>query len=174
MAAPFGATVTGVRALVLDTAAGEGLRPATSRASGRVSDDLVGRWIDEASTRVNLRCSGWQYLDSRTQLELERQFCAIVEFYSASMLAELVYPERAGNTASLADRLLARCETLLDEAAALVGIELQQVRERTAIDPTTGIAVTAGSAIYVGRPPGPLGTTASRNGRPRRWADVGF
>jgi hypothetical protein len=114
--APYGASVPGVRALVLDVAA-EGLRP-NNRAS-RTPDTQVEEWIESAGAVVDLRLArlallpvdstdpGWTAGDV-TQAAVELQARELVELYAASLLADVTHPERALSGKGFGAVLMAR------------------------------------------------------------------
>jgi hypothetical protein len=147
---PYGATVPGVRALVLDVAA-EGLRP-NNRAS-RTPDPQVEEWIDNAGAIVDLRLArlallpvdttdpGWVAGDV-TQAAVELQARHLVELYAASLVADVTHPERALNGKGFGAVLMARFTADL----AALAKDVDDAVERQTAD--------GGSAINAPRPLG--------------------
>jgi hypothetical protein len=130
---PYGATVPGVRALVLDVAA-EGLRP--NQRAPRVSDDQLREWIDSAGSTVALRLARLGLLPATssdgswqpglpTQADVELEARQLVELYVAAKLADVTHPERANNGKGFGDVLRARYEADLTGLVAVVetGVE---------------------------------------------------
>lgn len=129
MPTPFGTTVLGVRALVLDVAAA-GQRLGAREE--RVSDDQVREWLDEAGARVALRVAGWEQLPRTIHVRVEQVARHLTHLYAAALLWDATHPERGGvggggTGTRLSDSLMARYTEGLTDLDRFVRRALEDV-----------------------------------------------
>ena len=147
MPAPFGATVDGVRALVLDVTA-EGAR-VSSRGPSRVADTQLLLWIAEGAARVNNRLFGYEKLFALPLVAaVEVEARALTQLYAAGLLWDVSHPERTGAKGTLGDALMARFDTGMVDLQAWFDVERAVAEARGAEDPSLPMMLDGVGAAY--------------------------
>ena len=157
---PFGATTDGARNLVVALA--EGGRPAGALAAGnRPTDDTVGAWLDSGGADVAAAIRGYDRLaaDPATAkpgqddlvTSIVTRAKSLTELYAASLLANVIFPERGGNR-SLGDTLYARFTDGLTRLTNDVRVELTALEELEPDDVSQWATDEAGPVAQFGAP----------------------
>jgi hypothetical protein len=128
MAAPFGASAAGVRALVLDAAANDGVTRIGTARPPRVSDTQIEQWLEEGGTRILFQITGYESLPPVLLDQVETLARGLLHSYAASFLADATHPEKAGGAGRLGDSYWQRYQTGLTELAAFVQLEIEKLR----------------------------------------------
>ena len=120
------ATPDSVRAMAIDSAA-EGVR--IGQRAARVSDATLEQWIAQATGIVRSRARRILLLPATpvadkpwvlTQGRVEAEVIHLVELYAASLLMDVIHPERARTGDSPGAPLMDRFTKLLDQLVVLV------------------------------------------------------
>jgi hypothetical protein len=122
----FGATVTGVRNLVLDTVA-DARRPGGT-TTPRISDPTVNGWVEEGAGDVALALIGYEQLGGQWAAVIERRAKALAELYAAAFLVDTTHPERAPAGGRLGDVWWERYRTQRAQLKEEVGAALDQLK----------------------------------------------
>lgn len=102
MTAPnFGATVTGVRNLVLDTVA-DARRPGGT-PTPRIDDAQVAAWLAESAADISLAIVGYEQLGGTWSDVIERRAADLAQLRAAAQLVDTTHPERAPGGGRLGD-----------------------------------------------------------------------
>lgn len=138
MSAPFGATVAGVRNLVMTAAAADGVTRVGANRPPRVSEPQIDAWLEEGGTRILFQITGYEALPNVLLDQVETVARGLVQSYAASFLADATHPEKAGGAGRLGESYWQRYQSGLTELSAFVKCEIEklQLSESPEVGPT--------------------------------------
>lgn len=156
VAPPYGATVGGVRSLSLDTAA-EGLRP--NNRAPRLSDDQVAEWIRNEGATVALALARLQLLPADpdavtwspgiiTQAEVVLAARQIVELRAASLVQDVLHPERVTNGRAFGAALMDRATKALADLVGRIELAIELLGSGGAAVSAPAPAGWVGTGVY--------------------------